>query len=71
MSDVSARNVSATQEGWRRGDYLRFSMGTIWIYRCADLTPVHAMIFRRFKSLGNYQWAVFYHMRSRYLLVHY
>jgi hypothetical protein len=27
-------------------------MGTIWISRRADLTPVYAMIFRRLKVLG-------------------
>src|SRR6266540_720122 len=36
----------------REGDYLRFYLGTIWISRRADLTPVYAMIFRRLRSLG-------------------
>ena len=38
-------------KGRRDGDYMRFYMGTIWISRRADLTPVYAMIFRRLKSL--------------------
>jgi hypothetical protein len=38
--------------GWRDGDYLRFYLGTIWISRRADLTPVYAMIFRRLKAAG-------------------
>jgi hypothetical protein len=37
---------------WREGDYIRFYMGTIWISRRADLTPVYAMIFRRLRALG-------------------
>jgi len=44
--------LTRDQEGWRDGDYMRFYMGTIWISRRADLTPVYAMIFRRLKSLG-------------------
>jgi hypothetical protein len=31
---------------------MRFYMGTTWIARRADLTPVYAMIFRRLESLG-------------------
>jgi hypothetical protein len=31
---------------------MRFYMGTIWMARRADLTPVYAMIFRRLKSAG-------------------
>ncbi|MGH9203305.1 MAG: hypothetical protein ACRD2A_18915, partial [Vicinamibacterales bacterium] len=31
---------------------MRFYMGTIWISRRADLTPVYAMIFRRLKAAG-------------------
>jgi hypothetical protein len=44
--------LTRDQEGWRDGDYMRFYMGTIWISRRADLTPVYTMIFRRLKSLG-------------------
>ena len=33
-------------------DYMGFYMGTAWIARRADLTPVYALIFRRMKSLG-------------------
>lgn len=33
-------------------DYMDFYMGTAWIARRADLTPVYALIFRRMKSLG-------------------
>lgn len=45
-------HLTRDQEGWRRGDYLRFYLGTIWISRRADLTPMYAMIFRRLKALG-------------------
>jgi hypothetical protein len=36
----------------RGGDYLKFYMGTIWIGRRADLTPVYTMIFRRLRIAG-------------------
>jgi hypothetical protein len=49
---------------WREGDYLRFYMGTIWISRRADLTPVYAMIFRRLRALGA-DWK--YHFPELYL----
>jgi hypothetical protein len=39
------------EHGWREGDYLRFYMGTIWIARRADLTPVYAIIFRRLQAV--------------------
>jgi hypothetical protein len=45
-------HLTRDQEDWRDGDYLRFYMGTIWISRRADLTPVYAMIFRRLKAEG-------------------
>jgi hypothetical protein len=45
-------HLTRDQEGWRDGDYLRFYLGTIWIHRRADLTPVYAMIFRRLKAVG-------------------
>ena len=45
-------HLTREQEHWREGDYLRFYMGTIWIGRRADLTPVYAMIFARLKDLG-------------------
>jgi hypothetical protein len=45
-------HLTRDQEGWRDGDYLRFYLGTIWISRHADLTPVYAMIFRRLKAAG-------------------
>ncbi len=45
-------HLTRDEEGWRRGDYLRFYLGTIWISRRADLTPVYAMIFRRLKAVG-------------------
>jgi len=45
-------HLTRDQEGWREGDYLRFYMGTIWISRRADLTPVYAMIFRRLKAMA-------------------
>lgn len=40
------------RQGWSRGDYLRFYMGTAWISGRADLTPVYAMIFHRLRSVG-------------------
>lgn len=43
---------------------MRFYMGTIWIARRADLTPVYAMIFRRLRSLGA-DWV--YHFPQLYL----
>lgn len=52
------------QDRWREGDYLRFYMGTIWISRRADLTPVYAMIFRRLRALGA-DWE--YHFPELYL----
>jgi hypothetical protein len=45
-------HLTRDQEGWGEGDYLRFYLGTIWISRRADLTPVYAMIFRRLKAVG-------------------
>ena len=44
-------HLTRDREGWTEGDYLRFYMGTMWISRRADLTPVYAMIFRRLKAL--------------------
>jgi hypothetical protein len=44
--------VRGQEDRWRDGDYLRFYMGTIWISRRADLTPVYTMIFRRLQALG-------------------
>jgi hypothetical protein len=52
------------EDRWREGDYLRFYMGTIWISRRADLTPVYAMIFRRLRVLGA-DWE--YHFPQLYL----
>jgi hypothetical protein len=40
------------EEEPRDGDYLRFYMGTFWISRRADLTPVYVMIFRRLMAMG-------------------
>jgi hypothetical protein len=45
-------HLTRDQDGWREGDYLRFYLGTIWISRRADLTPVYGMIFRRLKALS-------------------
>ncbi len=36
-------------------DYMNFYMGTIWVSRRADLSPVYRMIFRRLKNLG-FNW---------------
>ncbi|HEY7494981.1 MAG TPA: hypothetical protein VIH59_28250 [Candidatus Tectomicrobia bacterium] len=41
------------QTGKREYDYIDFYMGTIWIARRADLTPVYRMIFRRLKARGH------------------
>jgi hypothetical protein len=49
---------------WREGDYMRFYMGTIWISRRADLTPVYEMIFRRLRALGA-EWE--FHFPELYL----
>ncbi len=38
------------------GDYMRFYMGTMWLYGRTDLRAVYSMIFRRLKSLGA-DWA--------------
>ncbi len=38
------------QIGERRYDYVDFYMGSVWVARRADLTPVYQMIFRRLKS---------------------
>src|SRR2546422_788653 len=43
------------QIGGRGYDYIDFYMGTIWLARRADLTPVYRMIFRRLKAYG-YDW---------------
>jgi len=43
------------QIGGREYDYIDFYMGTIWLARRADLTPVYRMIFRRLKAYG-YDW---------------
>jgi hypothetical protein len=38
------------QSGRQEYDYMDFYMGTIWLSRRADLTPVYHMIFRRLKA---------------------
>ena len=45
-------HLTRDEDGWHRDDYMRFYLGTIWISRRADLTPVYAMIFRRLRALG-------------------
>jgi hypothetical protein len=45
-------HLTREEDGWHRDDYMRFYLGTIWISRRADLTPVYAMIFRRLRALG-------------------
>src|SRR5439155_18422730 len=57
-------HLTRDRDSWREGDYLRFYLGTIWISRRADLTPVYAMIFRRLRSLGA-DWV--YHFPQLYL----
>ncbi len=56
-------HLTRGQEGWRDGDYLRFYLGTSWISRRADLTPVY-LIFRRLRSVGA-DWI--YHFPQLYL----
>lgn len=43
------------QSGCQDYDYMDFYMGTIWVSRRADLTPVYHMIFRHLKALA-YDW---------------
>jgi hypothetical protein len=44
-------HIAGKRDTWKRGDYLRFYLGTIWIAARADLMPVYTMIFRRLKAL--------------------
>jgi hypothetical protein len=48
--------ADGTEDGswsaWDCSDYMRFYMGTWWLTRRADLTPVYRLIFRRLKLLG-------------------
>jgi hypothetical protein len=55
----------ASGDAARRGDHMRFYMGTIWISGRADLTPVYVMIFRRLEALGA-DWV--YHHPELYLV---
>jgi hypothetical protein len=57
-------HLTRGQDHWCDGDYLRFYLGTIWISRRADLTPMYAMIFRRLRSVGA-DWV--YHFPQLYL----
>jgi hypothetical protein len=57
-------HLTRDQNSWREGDYLRFYMGTIWISRRADLTPVYELIFRRLRFAGA-EWV--YHFPQLYL----
>jgi hypothetical protein len=57
--------LSGYRDTWREGDDIRFYLGTIWISRRADLTPVYAMIFRRLKAVGA-DWV--YHFPQIYLV---
>jgi len=45
LADISNRQTGADDY-----DYIDFYMGTIWVARRADLTPVYEMIFRRLKE---------------------
>ena len=45
-------DVLNRQTGTEQYDYLSFYMGTIWVARRADLTPVYRMIFRRLRARG-------------------
>jgi hypothetical protein len=58
------QHLTRDQNSWREGDYLRFYMGTIWISRRADLTPVYELIVRRLRSAGA-EWV--YHFQQLYL----
>ena len=50
----AAGGESDGEDWWNdRGEgYMDFYMGTSWMVRRADLTPVYRLIFRRLKSLG-------------------
>lgn len=57
ISDFSQGTAGGENDGedwWSdRGEgYMDFYMGTSWVARRADLTPVYRLIFRRLKSLG-------------------
>jgi len=47
------------QIGQQEYNYMDFYMGTIWLSRRTDLTPVYHMIFRRLKSRG-YDWIYYF-----------
>jgi len=61
IADIgSFRASSAFLDDWiaqradrdRKGDSMRFYMGSIWIRGRADLSPVYRMIFRKLKAAG-------------------
>lgn len=43
--------LSGARDSFREGDYLRFYMGTVWIWQRANLTPVYRLIFSRLKAV--------------------
>jgi hypothetical protein len=45
-------DVANRQTGTRQYDYMNFYLGTSWVSRRADFTPVYAMIFRRLRRHG-------------------
>lgn len=47
-----AEYPSDSADAWRRGDSMRFYMGTIWTADRADLTTVYRMIFARLEAMG-------------------
>src|SRR5262249_37561043 len=47
LADVANRQTGTTQY-----DYMNFYMGTSWVSRRADFTPVYEMIFRRLRRRG-------------------
>lgn len=57
--------VTAPNTPWDLGDEYRFYMGSVWICRRAELTPVYRMIFRRLKALRA-DWR--YHFPRVYLV---
>jgi hypothetical protein len=47
LADVANRQTGTTQY-----DYMHFYLGTSWVSRRADFTPVYQMIFRRLRRRG-------------------
>ena len=48
-------DVANRQTGTRQYDYMSFYLGTSWVSRRADFTPVYELIFRRLRGRG-FDW---------------